>query len=968
MKRIALAAMAFVLGVLILGAVPGGTGTDQSSRPAPAKAFGQFAGKSAAGLLERTAGDHIIGFGAQAIVVGSRDHALRLEFVGSLGASPECSESGSPAALKAPALGTVIYRNLWPGITLTYQGEKNGMAKSVWTVAPGAPLESIRVRANVPLRADRLGNLVYAFSSGRMTESKPVAWQEIEGKRVPVDVSYRLTGEREFGFEAAACDSRYPLVIDPILSWNTFLGGAGDDSANAIWLDLSGNIYIVGYSNATWGTPIRAYAGNNYDAFVAKLSPNGTLLWNTFLGGQMNDYGYAIGLDASGNIYVSGQSNMTWESPIRAFSTSPDAFVAKLNSSGTLVWNTFLGGAGSDYNDSMAVDPGGNCYAVGASNASWGTPVNPFNAIPAGYNDWSIAKVDNNGYLQWNTFLGGTASDIAFGVALDLSGGVYVAGQSRASWGTPISAYTGGADIAVARINASDAALQWNTFFGQAGEDYAYGISVSPEGILLVAGQSDATWGTPINSYAGGVSDGFIMALEFTGAFLGHTFIGGPGMDGCTSVSGNRAGQIYIGGYSTATWGRPDKPYGGGSSDGFVVRLGATGNFQALTFLGGGGSDGANALAVGKNRDFYVAGSSDATWGRPIRAYSSGGDGFVFKSTFIPDALDRHAVGDFDGDGIDEAAVDFGSIGIWMYNAGAWSQISPEDPDNLVALNIDGDADDEIAADMGDGGLWLWDGGTLSQLSAVDAQGLAAGDVDGDGADELLGDFGSIGLWLYDGGAWSQISGVDPDYIAVADLDGVGGKEIIGDFGATGMWVRSAGTWTQLSGVNPDFFTCGNTDGAGGQEIVGDFATTGMWLNNSGVWTQLSGVDANYMITADMDGNGQAEIIGDFGTVGLWVWNSGTWTILSSVREEYMIAANVDADPAKEMFVDFGSLGLWEYDGGAWIQLSGVNPEYMMSGDFDGDSQAELMVDFGSLGLWLWNGGSWGKISNGSPD
>jgi hypothetical protein len=965
MKRIGLTVALCALGLLFVSALPGVMGTNPSSQPAAAKIAGQFAEKNADGLLERTAGDHIIGFGTQAIVVGNRDHALRLEFVDTTGASPECSESGSSAALKAPVLGTVVYRNLWPGITLTYQGEKSGVAKSAWTVAPGARLKSIRVRVNVPLQTDRPGNLVYAFSTGWMMESKPVAWQEIDGKRVPVDVSYRLTGEREFGFEAASYDSRYPLVIDPILSWNTFLGGSGDDSANAIWLDLSGNIYIVGYSNATWGSPINAFVGN-YDAFVAKLKPDGTLLWNTFLGGSMNDLGYAIGLDGAGNIYISGQSNATWGSPIRAFTTSPDEFVARLNSSGTLVWNTFLGGTGYDYNNSMAVDPGGNCFVVGASDDTWGTPVNP-HANP-GSNDWSIAKINNSGYLQWNTFLGGTSGDTAYGVALDLSGGVYIAGTSRSTWGTPINAYTGGRDITVAKVNVSDGVLQWNTFFGQAGDDYAYGISVSPEHILLVAGQSDATWGTPVIPYAGGLSDGVIMALELTGGFLGHTFIGGPGMDGCTSISGTRAGHIYACGYSTSTWGRPDKPFGGGASDGFVVRLGATGSIQALAFMGGSGSDAANSLVLGWNREFYVVGSSDATWGKPVSPYSSSNDGFLLKSTFIPDALERHAVGDFDGDGIDEAALDFGSLGIWMYNGGAWSQISPEDPDGLVALNIDGDADDEIVADMGDGGVWLWNSGALSQLSAVDAESLAVGDVDGDGSDELLGDFGSIGLWLYDGGAWTQISGVNPDYIAIADLDGTGGKEIIGDFGTTGMWVRSAGAWTQFSGVNPDFFACGNTDGLGGSELVGDFSTVGMWLWNSGAWTQLSGVDVNYLILADATGDGKAEIFGDFGTVGLWVWNSGTWTMISGVREEYMIAANVDADPAKEVFVDFGSLGLWEYDGGAWIQFSGVNPDFMISGDFDGDGQDELIGDFRSLGLWLWSGTSWSKISNINPD
>jgi len=966
MKRIGLTAAVLIWAFLLTGAAAGDKGTGQSFTPALPISSPPVADQFATGLLERTAGGHIIGFGAREIIFGSSDHALRLELVDSRPVAPESAGAeGAGVKGQASVLDTVTYKEPWPGVNLTYHGNGSGVAKSVWTVAPGAPLESIRVRANAPVQIDKSGNLTYSFHNGRMTESKPVAWQEIGGRRVPVDVAYRVDGEKEFGFTAAARDSRYALVIDPILSWNTFLGAGGDESANSIALDASGNTYIVGWSNATWGSPIRAYTAN-YDAFVAKLSPNGTRLWHTFLGGNMNDYGYGIGLDAIGNIYVSGQSNFTWGSPIRPFATSPDEFVAKLNSSGTLQWNTFLGGTGYDYNNGLAVDPGGNAYVVGASDASWGAPIRP-HANP-GSRDWSIAKVDNNGYLQWNTFLGGTSTDTAYGTALDIYGNIYVVGTSRTTWGTPLNPYSGGSDITVAKLNASSGVLVWHTFLGQAGADNAYGIAFGGGDIVVIAGTSDATWGTPVNPYAGGNTDGLVVALQSDGTFLGHSFLGGAGDDGCVSVAITKAGQIYVGGYSTIAWGSPDQPFGGGGSDGFVIRLGATGSLQAHTFVGGSGIDSVNALALDANRNFFIVGTSETGWGAPIVAFSGLYDGFVMKSTFIPEALDRHAVGDFDGDTQDEAAVDFGTLGVWVYDGGGWSQNSPQDPESLVTMNIDGNGDDEIIADMGDGGLWLWDGGTWSQISVVDAEELAVGDVDGSGDEEIIADFGPTGLWLYDLGGWVQISAVNVDYVALADLDTVGGKEIIGDFGATGLWVDHAGTWYQLSGVNADFFTCGNTDGAGGQEIVGDFGITGMWLNNTSVWTQLSGVNVNYLITADTNADGKADIFGDFGPVGLWLWNNGAWTMLSGVREDFMVSANLDADPSLEVVVDFGPLGLWAYDNGAWTQLSGVNPDYVISGDFDGDAQAELMVDFAALGLWVYNGGAWTQVSNVNPD
>ena len=751
----------------------------------------------------------------------------------------------------------------------------------------------------------------------------------------------------------------------PVLTWNTFLGAGGDESANGIALDPGGNIYVTGWSTETWGSPVRAYTGD-IDAFVAKLSPNGTLLWSTFLGGTMTDWGYGIGLDSGGNIYVSGYSNGTWGTPIRAFSGNNDQYAAKLGPDGALLWNTFLGGAGADYNSDLAVDAGGNSYIVGVSLASWGTPVNPM--VVSGYRDMSVAKLNSSGTLQWNTFHGGTRDDYGLGLALDPHGSLYVAATCQTTWGTPLTPYSGGTDIAVVKLNAGTGVRDWHTFFGQSGTDEGLAIAFGGGDIVAVAGRSDATWGTPVNPHAGSM-DGVIAALQADGTFLGHTFFGGTGSDAFYAVALAKDGSIYAGGHSDVGWGNPDVPFRGGGLDGFVIRLGADRKLQAHAFVGGPGSDGIEALALDANRGFFAAGPSSMTWGDPIAAFGGGiFDGYVLKSTFLPEAMTRHAVGDFDGDGLDEAAVDLGTAGLWVYDGGAWGQLSADDPEALVSLNIDGNVDDEILVDWGDGGLDLWDSGSLSQVSASDAEGLAVGDVDGNGDDEILADFGATGLWIYDMGSWVRWSAANPDLMAFAQLNGTGGREIVADFGPLGLWYRQGADWFPASGDNADFFVCGDTDADGASEIVADFGATGLWLWTGGAWTQLSGVDANFLVMADTDADGQAEIIGDFGSVGLWLWDGGSWTMLSNLRQEFMIAANLDADPAREAVVDFGPVGLWLYDGGAWIQLSGVNADYVISGDFDGDLQHELMVDFGTLGLWVYNGGAWAQVSGINPD
>ncbi|MDD8026395.1 MAG: SBBP repeat-containing protein, partial [Acidobacteriota bacterium] len=134
---------------------------------------------------------------------------------------------------------------------------------------------------------------------------------------------------------------------------------------------------VAGYSTANWGTPKRAYT-SSWDAFAAKLDSGGNLTWNTFLGGSGSDFGNDIAVDGSGNVYVGGYSNATWGSPIRAYTSNYDAFAAKLDSGGNLTWNTFLGGSGIDYGNGIAVDGSGNVYVGGYSNATWGSPIRAY--------------------------------------------------------------------------------------------------------------------------------------------------------------------------------------------------------------------------------------------------------------------------------------------------------------------------------------------------------------------------------------------------------------------------------------------------------------------------------------------------------------------------------------------------------------------------------------------------------------
>lgn len=306
----------------------------------------------------------------------------------------------------------------------------------------------------------------------------------------------------------------YSPLITPTLNWNSFLGGGASDRGRGVAVDASGNAYVTGYSATTWqGTisvpPVRPYTGGN-DAYAAKLSVGGALSWNTFLGGGGDDLGAAIAEDGTGNSHVAGQSTTTWGNPVDPFAGGlKDAFVAQVGPTGALAWNAFLGGAGTDRATAIALDSSGNTFVAGASDATWGTPVRPY----SGGNDAFAGKMNPSGILDWNTFLGGSGDDVVNAIAFDASGKVYLAGSSTATWGTPFRAYTSGSDAFAARLN-SGGALDWNGFLGSSGEDYGNGISVDGTGNLYAVGGSSVGWGTPLYTYTGAANNAFVARIS----------------------------------------------------------------------------------------------------------------------------------------------------------------------------------------------------------------------------------------------------------------------------------------------------------------------------------------------------------------------------------------------------------------------------------------------------------------------
>lgn len=405
------------------------------------------------------------------------------------------------------------------------------------------------------------------------------------------------------------------------LTWNTFVGN-GTQDGTGITTDLDGNSYIAGFSRGTFGTPVRAYTGGQ-DALVAKLDPDGNLLWHTFLGGSLIDRATNVAVSSDGSyIVVSGNSAASWGAPVHSFAGGGDAWIAALNATtGALLWNTFLGGSQSDNAENLVLvssGPDAGIYVAGLSYASWGSPTLLFSSY--GLNpDAFVAKLDLMTHaLVWNTFLGSNNSDSASGIAYH-NGGVFVSGESYGSWGSPIRPASGQSAGFVARLLPGNGSLVWNTFLGGAGSTSAVSLTVASND-LYVAGYTTSTWGSPVRPFAGNY-DGFVARLDVSGPLLANTFLGSSGYDQGLAVTTDGT-RVYVTGYSDATWGTPLRPYSG-NNDGFVAGLDPALTVVWNTFLGGTGIDDAKGLAYDGSA-LLVVGQTSSTSGNPDASWGQG--------------------------------------------------------------------------------------------------------------------------------------------------------------------------------------------------------------------------------------------------------------------------------------------------------------------------------------------------------
>lgn len=574
----------------------------------------------------------------------------------------------------------VRYASVYPGIDLVYYGQQKQLEYD-FVVNPGADPSAIALTfgagpdggKKIPLTINQEGDLVASLESGPVSFHKPVIYQKSAAGKIEVDGRYLLKADGRVGFALGNYNRSRQLVIDPVLSFSTYLGGSYDDIGYGVTYGVDhGQPIIVGstrspdfpedealypFGGGTCGTqPCR-------DIFVAKYNPSLTeLIFATFIGGNNDDVPSIVTQDVYGDIFLVGyslSSNFPVRGPVfqktfKGGSVTGDAVVVEVESAGFyLEWSSYLGGSGDDEAFGVAVDTPGNVYVSGHTTST-DFPVTagayqttcPVDAS-GGCSTSFVTKVNPKGTaLVYSTYLGGSngLGETAYGIALDTNTDVYLSGITGSpNYPTTANAYqtrcgtdglcNGTYDGFVTELNPAATAILASTFLGGSNFDYTAGIVVKPTAVY-VSGSTVSpdfpTTATALQGTYGGGSAGCVVSTGTCGdatvskfntglttlqysTYLGGSLDDNPGM----SMAVDSNGYMYVTGQTDS----PNFPqvdplqaaYGGGSSDAFLTQITPQGAFGYSTYFGGNGEDFGYRVALDPSNNVYVTGGTLST-------------------------------------------------------------------------------------------------------------------------------------------------------------------------------------------------------------------------------------------------------------------------------------------------------------------------------------------------------------------
>jgi hypothetical protein len=496
----------------------------------------------------------------------------------------------------------ITYRDIYPGIDMEFisrKGEEKPVEYS-FIVHPGANPGDIRLRYSGAETRLAGHKIMVEVAHGNFSESIPASMIRETNDRV--DVHYISLGKDLYGFEIPAYPKTQTLVIDPSpnIEWGTYFGGAIDDEGMAIACDDSGNVVVTGYTLslsaiATSGAHQVTFGGCG-DAFVAKFNSDGGMVWSTYYGGIDYDAGYGIACDNNRNVYITG---------VTASHT-----------------------------------------AISTTGAAW-------EVYRGGYTDAFLVKFNTAGVRQWGTYYGGTGEDNGNAIAVD-GAQLVIAGVTNSPNGSNAIATTGAHqttcgglfDAFVAKFNTTDGFRTWGTYYGGSEDDEGWGIACDAGHQVFITGRTYSTnsISTPATAQPvyGGFWDAFMVKFNSAGLRQWGTYYGGADDDAGTGISTDVNGDVFISGYTSSTNAIASagafKTVAGGDGDAFVAKFNPmTGLRTWGTYYGGAGSDAAYGIVCDVFGGAFITGdtystSEIATSGSYQPFYAGGGsDAFLVK-------------------------------------------------------------------------------------------------------------------------------------------------------------------------------------------------------------------------------------------------------------------------------------------------------------------------------------------------
>lgn len=503
----------------------------------------------------------------------------------------------------------VRYHDVYPGIDLIYYGNQRQLEYD-FVLGAGIDPKTVRMtfEGSRSMRIDAGGDLVLD-AGGEIRMRKPFAYQERNRQRQEVPSRYVLLSPQQVGFEVSGYDPTIPLVIDPVVQYSTFIGGTGPESAYKIAVDSEGSAYIVGTTTSVDFPTVSAFQPAkpgpgglfNDDVFVSKLNADGSVLvFSTYLGGygpdwlSGRDFGMDIAVGSSGSVFVVGETSSVNFPVANALQPahgggSNDAFITQLNAAGTdLVYSTYLGGSGSEAARGLALDASGNAHIVGVTSSSDFPTVNAF-------------QPHRNDVER---------------------------------------------DAFVSTVNAQGSALIYSTYLGGDDIEDPAAIAVDALGSAYVTGSTESANFPTLNALqpvGGGIEDAFVSKFDANGGLVYSTYLGGSSRDTSSGIAVDAAGSVYVSGGTQS----PDFPLSqplqaalaAGGNDAFVSKLTPSGTGLAYsTYLGGSAHDSATDIAVDAAGSAYVTGATRSSDFPTVAAFQpvlGNVTGTIFYDAFV---------------------------------------------------------------------------------------------------------------------------------------------------------------------------------------------------------------------------------------------------------------------------------------------------------------------------------------------